>query len=154
MNSPLPATAPRVLLADDNPHGLELLEAYLATTDFDIRTATNGEEALQSIREWHPDIVLLDIMMPRLSGFEVCKSIRVDAELRNIGVIMVTALDQHSDIDRAVDAGTDDFLTKPINKDDLLNRINSLLIARTSTTDIERTIAYVRNVESTMAPAR
>ncbi|QVL34339.1 response regulator [Telmatocola sphagniphila] len=138
----------RVLLADDNPHGLELLEAYLAATPYEIRTVNNGESALQAIRDWQPHIVLLDIMMPRLSGFEVCKCVRADPQMRQTGVIVVSALDQHSDIDKAVDAGADDFLTKPINQEDLLNRIRSLLESRDGKDDIERTLAYVQSVES------
>ncbi len=116
---------PRILIADDNPHGVELLEAYLSDAPFAVRTATNGDEALRIVKDWHPDVVLLDIMMPKLSGFEVCKVLRNQPELRDIGVLMVTALDQPSDVERAVDAGTDDFLTKPINKTELLIRIRA-----------------------------
>src|SRR5262245_31421896 len=97
-------TAARILIADDHPHGVELLEAYLSSTPYEVRTATNGEEALRVIQEWQPDVVLLDIMMPRLSGFEVCKRLRQDPGTRDIGVIMVTALDQPADVDRGVDA--------------------------------------------------
>src|ERR1700689_2782678 len=105
-------SAARILIADDHPHGVELLEAYLSGTSYELRTATNGEEALKAINDWRPDVVLLDIMMPRLSGFEVCKRLRQDPATRQIGVIMITALDQAADVDRAVDAGTDDFITK------------------------------------------
>src|SRR5688572_535037 len=83
--------AERILIADDNPQGVELLEAYLSETPYQLRTATNGEETLKFIQEWQPDVVLLDIMMPRLSGFEVCKRMRQDPATRDIGVIMITA---------------------------------------------------------------
>lgn len=140
----------KILIADDNPHGVELLEAYLAggPPSYDIRSATNGEEALQIIREWSPDVVLLDVMMPRLSGFEVCKRLRADPVTRNIGVLMVTALDHPSDVDRAVEAGTDDFLTKPINKTELMIRIQAILAARKESDELHRVLNYFQAVES------
>jgi DNA-binding response OmpR family regulator len=133
---------PRVLIADDNPQGAELLEAYLGEAEFDTRLAADGEEALRLAREWKPDILLLDVMMPRLSGFEVCKRLRADPDTRHVSVLMVTALDQAGDIDRAVEAGTDDFLTKPINKADLLVRVRALAACRDKPADLERTLAY------------
>src|SRR5205807_1518198 len=87
---------------------VELLEAYLGDTGYDVRTAADGEETLRLIREWKPDLVLLDVMMPRISGFEVCKRLRADSATRNVAVIMVTALDQSSDMERAVEAGPAD----------------------------------------------
>jgi two-component system, OmpR family, alkaline phosphatase synthesis response regulator PhoP len=144
-------TPARILITEDNPQGAELLEAFLAETAHETRVAANGEEALRLITDWKPDVVLLDIMMPRLSGFEVCRTIRADAATRNIGVIMVTALDQHADIDRAVDVGTDDFLTKPIHKAELLLRVRALLRARQHSTDMARTLEYVRGVEENVS---
>src|SRR5262249_3229632 len=94
---------PRVLLADDHPQGVELLEAYLSGSDYDIQTAADGEETLGKVRDWRPDLILLDIMMPKISGFEVCKRLRADPATHDIAVLMITALDQPSDIDRAVD---------------------------------------------------
>src|SRR5436305_1028682 len=99
----------RVLIADDNPQGAELLEAYLAETDCEIQTAADGEETLRKVGSWHPDLILLDVMMPKLSGFEVCKRLRADPATAAIVVLMITALDQPSDIDRAVEAGANDF---------------------------------------------
>src|SRR5438309_4661517 len=121
---------PRVLIADDNPQGVELLEAYLGERDYDTATTADGEATLQKVRDWKPDLILLDIMMPKISGFEVCKRLRANPATRNIAVLMITALDQASDVERAVEAGTDDFLTKPINKTELLLRMRSLLKAR------------------------
>ena len=145
----MPAADPsaRILIADDHPHGVELLEAYLGETPYQLRTATNGEETLKIVQEWRPDLVLLDIMMPRLSGFEVCKRMRQDPSTRDIGVIMITALDQPADVDRAVEAGTDDFLTKPINQGELLHRISALLKSRARTDDLHRALDYIRAVE-------
>lgn len=138
---------PRILIADDNPQGVELLEAYLGENEYAIRTAADGEETLEVVKQWHPDLILLDIMMPKLSGFEVCKRLRADAATRETAVLMVTALDQPSDIDRAVDAGTNDFLTKPINKSELLLRVRSLLKTRQYKRDLDRALAYIEAVE-------
>jgi PleD family two-component response regulator len=91
--------------------------------------------------------VLLDIMMPKMSGFEVCKRLRAEPTTRDIAVLMVTALDQPSDIERAVEAGTDDFLSKPINKSELLLRVRALLRARRYQRDLERALAYIEAVE-------
>jgi DNA-binding response OmpR family regulator len=145
------STPARILITEDNPQGAELLEAFLAETPHETKVAANGEEALRLITEWKPDAVLLDIMMPRLSGFEVCRSIRANPATRNVGVIMVTALDQGADVDRAVDVGTDDFLTKPIHKAELLLRIRALLRARQQPTDLGRTLEYVRGVEENLS---
>ena len=138
---------PRVLIADDNPQGAELLEAYLSATDYDVRIAADGEQTLQQVRDWQPDLILLDIMMPRISGFEVCKRLRADPATADIAVLMVTALDQPSDIDRAVDAGTNDFLSKPINKTELLLRVKSLLLCRQYKRELDRALAYIDLVE-------
>jgi len=138
---------PRILIADDNPQGVELLEAYLAGGDYEIRTAADGEETLRQVRQWQPDLILLDIMMPKISGFEVCKQLRADPATHDIAVLMITALDQPSDIERAVEAGTDDFVSKPINKSELLLRVRSLLRSRQNKRDLDRAIAYIEAVE-------
>ncbi len=137
----------KILIADDNPQGVELLEAYLSELDSEIRTAYDGEETLQIIADWRPDLVLLDIMMPRISGFEVCKRLRASPESRDIAVLMVTALDQPSDIERAVEVGTNDFLTKPINKLELLLRVRSLLKGRLYKRELDRALAYFAEVD-------
>jgi DNA-binding response OmpR family regulator len=141
------SSSPRVLIADDDPQSVELLEAFLASTEYDVRTAADGEETLRQVREWKPDLILLDVMMPKISGFQVCKHIRGDAQARNTGILMITALDQPSDWDRAVEAGADDFLTKPINKTDLLRRIHALLESRKKTSDLDRTLTYIEAVQ-------
>jgi DNA-binding response OmpR family regulator len=138
---------PRVLIADDNPQGVELLEAYLSSSDYEIETASDGEETLRKVKQWHPDLILLDIMMPKISGFEVCKRLRADSATRDIGVLMITALDQPSDVERAVEAGTDDFLTKPINKTELLLRVRSILKSRMNKRELDRALAYIEAVE-------
>ncbi len=138
---------PRILIADDDAQGVELLEAYLADTGYEIRRAIDGEQTLRQVQEWRPDVILLDIMMPKISGFEVCKRIRADASSRDIGILMITALDQSSDVERAVDAGTNDFLTKPINKTELLLRIRSLLRSRQNKNNLGWALDYIEAVE-------
>jgi len=138
---------PRVLIADDTPDAVELLEAYLGETDYEIRTAADGEETLRQVNDWQPDLILLDIMMPKISGFEVCKRLRASPASRDIAVLMITALDQPSDIDRAVEAGTEDLLTKPINKTVLLLRVRSMLKSRQNQRDLDRALAYIEAVE-------
>jgi two-component system, OmpR family, alkaline phosphatase synthesis response regulator PhoP len=143
-------TPARILITEDNPQGAELLEAFLADTPHETRIAANGEEALKAVAEWKPDVVLLDVMMPKLSGFEVCRAIRSNPETRDIGVLMVTALDQPADIDRAVDVGTDDLMTKPIHKAELLLRVRALLRSRQARGELPRALEYVRSVEENL----
>lgn len=138
---------PRILIADDTPQAAELLEAYLAETDYETRIASDGEQTLQLVASWKPDLILLDVMMPRISGFEVCKRLRNNPDTHDIVILMVTALDQHSDIERAVEAGTDDFLSKPIAKTELLRRIRALLAAQSQKTELDRTLMYIEGVE-------
>lgn len=138
---------PRVLIADDNVQGAELLEAYLSDSGYELRTASDGEQTLQQVASWQPDLILLDIMMPRISGFEVCKRLRSDPATRDVGVLMITALDHPSDMDRAVDVGADEFLSKPIKKSELLLRVRSLLRSRMYKHQLDRTLAYIEEVE-------
>src|SRR5579883_1995890 len=137
------SSPPRVLIADDNPQGVELLEAYLSGTDYEIRTAADGEETLRRVADWHPDLILLDIMMPKISGFEVCKRVRSNPATRDTAVLMITALDQPSDIERAVEAGTDEFVSKPIDKNGLLLRVRALLRIRKIQRQLDRALAYI-----------
>jgi DNA-binding response OmpR family regulator len=145
-------SAPRILIADDDPLGAELLEAYLSESDCELRTTGDGEQTLQVVASWQPDLILLDVMMPRISGFEVCKRLRGDPATHDIAIIMITALDQPSDMDRAVEAGTDDFISKPINKTDLLLRVNALLRSREKKSDLERALTYIEGVERGKEP--
>jgi CheY-like chemotaxis protein len=140
---------PKILIADDNPQNIELLEAHLSGIDCEVRTARDGEETLEIVRDYQPDLLLLDIMMPRLSGFEVCKKLRSDPATKELLILMVTALNEPSDLERGVQAGTDDFLTKPVNKVELLCRIRSLLRVRHLKSQLDRTLAYLAEFEAT-----
>ena len=139
---------PRILIVDDTRQNAELLEAHLDGHGYETRLAAHGEEALQLVAEWPADVILLDIMMPKLSGFEVCRRLRADPATANVGVLMITALDQPTDIERAVEVGTDDFVTRPINKTELLLRVQSLLAALAETTPTDRALAYYHGVQA------
>jgi CheY-like chemotaxis protein len=119
-----------ILLVDDNLQNLELMQAYLESLPCRIQVARDGIEAMHLIERDPPDMILLDVMMPRMSGFEVCQKIKTTPGTRDIIIIMVTALHEVGDFERAVESGTDDFLTKPVNKIELLTRVKSLLRVR------------------------
>ena len=124
-------TEQTVLLVDDNEQNLELLEVYMEDLpEVRVVTATNGLEAMARVAEESPDLILLDIMMPKMSGFEVCKRIKSDPKTRDIIVVMVTALNETSDIERAAECGTDDYISKPIERKALVGLVRSLLAAR------------------------
>lgn len=117
----------RILVVDDIPTNVRLLEAKLTAEYFEVITARNGEEALRLASQERPDIILLDVMMPGLDGFEVCRRLKLDPELTHIPVIMITALDQLSDRVQGLEAGADDFLTKPFHDLPLFARVRSLV---------------------------
>ena len=141
--------ASKVLVVDDNVQNLELLVEYLKTIDgCETSTAVDGVAALEAIAEAKPDLILLDIMMPRMSGYEVCRRLKSDPETRDIPIIMVTALNELGDMERAVESGTDDFLSKPVNRLELVTRVKSLLKVRYLKDELERTLAYLNDVET------
>ena len=118
---------PVVLVVDDQPQNIELLEAYLAPQSYEVVQAANGEEALEKLSGGQIDLVLLDVMMPKMDGFEVLKKMRADKKTRLIPVVMVTALQEVEDRVKALEAGCDDFLSKPFDKAELLSRVKSIL---------------------------
>ncbi len=136
-----------VLVVDDNPQNVELMQAYLETLACSVFVAVDGIDALEKVPVVKPDLILLDIMMPRMSGFEVCRRLKADPKTRDIPILMVTALNELGDIERGVESGTDDFLTKPINKLELLTRVKSLLRIRHLKNDLERTLTYLSDME-------
>ena len=120
-----------VLVVDDNAQNLELLEVYMEDLpEARVVTATNGLEALAKVAEESPDVILLDIMMPKMSGFEVCRHLKGNPETRDILVIMITALNETSDVERATECGTDDYLTKPVERSALVSLVRTMLQAR------------------------
>ncbi len=139
-------TKNRILIADDNQTNVELLEAYLCNLPVEIEIAVDGQDTLEKVSSFQPHLILLDIMMPRLSGFEVCRSLKSDPQTRGIMILMVTALNELGDIERAVDAGTDDFLSKPVNKVELVKRVENMLKLRHVTDEVERLRQYIEEM--------
>jgi two-component system cell cycle response regulator len=137
-----------VLVVVDNPQNLELLLAYLEDLNCETVSAADGTEALDKAKQILPDLILLDVMMPKMSGFEVCKRLKNDPKTADIPIIMVTALSELGDIERAIDSGTDDFLSKPVNKLELITRVKTMLKLKHLTDKLERTLAYLSEVES------
>ena len=140
-------TMPTVLVVDDNPQNLELILAYLEEVECSTLSSTNGQEALEIIHRDMPDLVLLDVMMPKISGFEVCRQVKNEPQTAHIPIIMVTALTELADIEKAIDSGTDDFLSKPVNKWELVTRVKTMLRLKHLTDKLERALAYLSEVE-------
>src|SRR2546423_13282523 len=121
----------RVLVVDDILANVKLLEARLSAEYFDVFTAYSGEEALELLRTERVDVVLLDVMMPAMDGFEVCRRIKASPKTMHVPVVMVTALDQTSDKVQGLEAGADDFLTKPVDEIALITRVKNLARLKT-----------------------
>ena len=117
----------KILVVDDTPHNVKLLADILGVKGYAVSTATNGEQALASVAAGAPDLILLDIMMPGLSGYDVCRRLRADPATALLPVVLCTSLDPQGERVKGIEAGADDFLTKPINQAELFARVKSLL---------------------------
>lgn len=140
---------PRVLIVDDNQANVELLRMQLKPFNYQLEAAYNGEEALQKVQEFHPDLILLDLMMPRMDGYEVCQILKKDKNTWFIPVIVVTALRELQDKLKAIEIGADDFLIKPYNKLELITRVKSLLRLKEMHDDLDTS----ENILFTLAQA-
>ena len=138
---------PTILVVDDNTQNLELIQVYLEDIECSTLAATDGIEALEIIEKNNVDLLLLDIMMPKMSGFEVCKRLKSDSKTSDIPVLMVTALTEFGDIERAIDSGTDDFISKPVNKLELQTRVKAMLKLKNLTDKLQRTLTYINEIE-------
>lgn len=138
---------PRILIADDNAQNRELLEALLVKLECDTEMAVDGQDTLNKVDSFHPDLILLDVMMPKLNGFEVCRKLKADPVHSRIMILMVTALSELGDIERAVAAGTDDFLSKPVKSHELQKRVTNMLKLKGTVDELERLRAYIREME-------
>jgi two-component system, OmpR family, alkaline phosphatase synthesis response regulator PhoP len=138
---------PKILIADDNAQNRELLEALLAKIDCETEFSVDGQDTLDKVAKFQPDLILLDVMMPKLNGFEVCRKLKSSPTTSRIMILMVTALSELGDIERAVEAGTDDFLSKPVNSLELQKRVQNMLKLKETEDELERLRAYIREMD-------
>src|SRR5438270_851723 len=136
----------RILVVDDVPANVKLLEARLSAEYFDVLTAVSGADALAICERAECDVVLLDVMMPDMDGFEVCRRLKGGISTHHIPVVMVTALDQPSDRVRGIEAGADDFLTKPVSDVALIARVRSLARLKLMTDELRMRAVTSRDI--------
>jgi len=137
------APAARILVADDNPANLKLLEDLLGFHGYEVEAVSDGDAALASVRRRVPDLMLLDVLMPGMDGYEVCRAVRADPALAMLPVVMVTALEAREERVRGLEVGADDFLSKPLNPPELLARVRSLLRIRQLYDTVQRQAAQL-----------
>lgn len=142
----------KILIADDNQANCELLEAYLVGLPCEIEVAEDGQATLDQVAAFHPDLILLDVMMPKFSGFEICKKLKNDPATKSIMILMVTALNELGDIQRAVEVGADDFVSKPVNRVELLKRVENMLSLKHISDENERLRQYIERMEQSRTP--
>ncbi|MER9352666.1 PleD family two-component system response regulator [Mesorhizobium sp. M0317] len=136
----------RILVVDDIPANVKLLEVRLLAEYFEVLTASNGPDAIETCENGKVDVVLLDVMMPGMDGFEVCKRLKSDPATAHIPVVMVTALGHVADRVRGLEAGADDFLTKPVNDLQLMTRVKSLVRLKSLTDELRLRASTTRNI--------
>jgi len=121
---------PKILVVEDEPENQLAIQVILTVEGFEVVSVEDGRLALQTAKEQRPDLILLDVMMPEINGFEVLAQLRHDEATKDIPVIMLTALAQRSDVAKAVEAGVDDYVAKPFEPDDLIERIRKAIVKR------------------------
>ena len=141
------AGSKNILFIEDDKPIAEMYSRVLEREGYHVDFAYNGEEGLQKAGAKHYDLILLDIMMPHMSGFQVCQRLKNDPKTRDIQILMVTALNELGDIEQASECGTDDFVSKPVNKLELLTRVKSLLRVRHMKSELERALTYLNEIE-------
>jgi DNA-binding response OmpR family regulator len=119
--------AKRILIADDEPNIVMSLEFLMEASGFEVQTAADGEQAIEAIAAFRPDLVLLDVMMPKRNGYEVCQWIRADPALAGVKVVMLTAKGRDADVEKGLGVGADAYVTKPFATRELVARVNALL---------------------------
>ncbi|HVB37081.1 MAG TPA: HD domain-containing phosphohydrolase [Vicinamibacterales bacterium] len=151
MPVPVPTSpAGCVLIVDDVPANLDLLAAFLVKDGYEVRTASSGEDALEIVQHDPPDLVLLDIVMPGMSGFEVCRQLKRSPATRLIPIVLITALQERADRIQGIEAGADDFLTKPVNSHELRARVRSLMRLKRFTDDLDSAEAVILSLALTV----
>ncbi len=143
-------TLPRILIVDDNATNVKVLQTRLAAEGYEIITAADGEEGLSAAREHTPDLILLDVMMPKLDGFEVCRRLRADATFPFTPIIMVTAMADSKDVVAGLEAGGDEYLTKPVDHAALAARVRSMLRIKRLHDAVETLAAEVKELNASL----
>ena len=139
-------TRGKILVVDDKPLNVELLEADLVSSGYDVITAYDGASALDQVTAEHPDLILLDVMMPGMDGFEVCRRLKSNEDTVLIPVVMVTALSDKADRIKGIESGVDDFLTKPVDSQELKARVRSLMRVKHFTDELDRAEAVITSL--------
>jgi len=145
-----PGEPPKLLVVDDTPHNVKLLADILGAKGYRVDTAASGEEALAKVAGAAPDLVLLDVMMPGLSGYDVCRRLRADPATALLPIVLVTSLDPHEERVKGLDAGADDFLQKPIHQPELMARVRSLLRIKALQDEVRRQAAELAAWNATL----
>lgn len=143
-------TPPRILIVDDNPTNVKVLQTRLAAEGYEVITAADGEEGLAAAQQQVPDLILLDVMMPKLDGFEVCRRLRADSAFPFVPIIMVTAMADSKDVVMGLEAGGDEYLTKPVDHAALAARVRSMLRIKRLHDEVEGLAAQVKEWNATL----
>jgi two-component system sensor histidine kinase/response regulator len=143
MNSEEPRKTPTVLIVDDNPNNIKILALQLRSFQYKIVIATNGEQAIEMVEKTNPDIILLDVMMPKMDGFETCKIIKSKSEYHDIPVIFITALNDSESLVKGFKVGGVDYITKPFNKDELISRVKTHLELKQTRDELQKTSTHL-----------
>src|SRR5205823_2347677 len=143
-------TPPRILIVDDNPTNVKVLQTRLVAEGYEVVTAGDGEEGLATARQQTPDLILLDVMMPKLDGFEVCRRLRADSEFPFTPIIMVTAMADSKDVVAGLEAGGDEYLTKPVDHAALAARVRSMLRIKRLHDTVEALAAEVKESNASL----
>jgi class 3 adenylate cyclase len=143
-------TPPRILIVDDNEANRDILRTRLRPQGYELMEAADGEEALSIARRYHPDLILLDVMMPKIDGIEVCRQLKSDADLPFIPIILVTAKADTKDIVAGLEAGADEYLTKPVNQSALVARVKSMLRVKELTDQVQMQAADLASWNRTL----
>lgn len=117
----------KILIADDEPDFVELISMRLEVNGFEVVAAKDGQEAIDKTKKEKPDLLILDLMMPKLDGFEVCRMLKFDDNFKNLPIIVLSALDQQQDREKAIEAGADEYFIKPFDLSLLLTKIKNLI---------------------------
>lgn len=141
-------STPTVLIVDDNPNNLKIIALILRSFNYKIVIATNGEQAIEMVEKTLPDIILLDVMMPKIDGFETCKIIKSKDEYKDIPIIFITALNDTESLVKGFKAGGVDYITKPFNKDELISRVKTHLDLKYTRDSLQKTTAHLEELNA------